>query len=176
MVSNIVSSIIIGIISGIISAAVFHCILRRTTPKIKISKQIEKREINGEVKYHIKVVNLRKRFAVNVMPFLDLVHSENGPDGTILCLKALEIHADDIPYIDPYSRRDSDAKYAVRVEITDSLEKIWENDRSQHLQLKIFCIDEFSGSGKLFQQTYYQRKCIINGRFETGKSLNIVPM
>lgn len=89
MIVDTINSVITGVISGIVSAAIFHIILKRTTPKIKISDQIEKRIDNGKVKYHIKVVNLRKRYVVNVTPYLDIAHLENAPGGRILRLKTL---------------------------------------------------------------------------------------
>ena len=87
MITDILNTVVTGIIAGVVSSATFHVILKRTVPKIKISDKIEKRIVNGQAKYHIKIVNLRRRFVVNVAPYLDLAHSENGPDGTILRLK-----------------------------------------------------------------------------------------
>lgn len=166
--------IIIGVLSGIVSAFIFHLILKLTKPQIIISDKIEKRvDSNGNIVYHIKVVNLRKRFVVNVIPYLDLVHSEKGPGGIILRLKALNIDVKSIPYIDPYDRRDSYCKYAVRVEIKESLETVWANDTTQSLRLLIYCVDEFSGAGKFFEKNYYQRNCIKEGKFVIGKSVEV---
>ena len=154
----------------------FHSILKLTKPKIIISDQIAKRiGDDGKAIYHIKVVNLRKKFVVNVMPYLDLAHSENGPGGTILRLKALNVDARKIPFIDPYDHRDTDSKYAVRFEIHENLDEVWQNDTTQFLRLLIFCVDEFSGSGKFFEKKYYQRSCIVSGKFKTGKSVEVIP-
>lgn len=174
MITDILNTVVTGIIAGVVSSATFHVILKRTVPKIKISDKIEKRIVNGQAKYHIKIVNLRRRFVVNVAPYLDLAHSENGPDGTILRLKKLDIHSEDVPYIDPYKRQDTECKYAVRVELTEQLESIWTDDQTQFLQVQIYCADEFSGSGKLFSQKYFSHNCIVEGKFKTGKSLDIV--
>ena len=133
---------------------------------------IEKRVVNGKPVYHIKIVNLRRRFVVNVVPYLDLVHSENGPDGTILRFRKMDIYSEDVPYIDPYKRQDTECKYAVRVEIPKQLESIWIDDKVQSLQLQIYCTDEFSGSGKLFSQKYYNHSCIVEGKFRTGKCIS----
>lgn len=174
---DVIVSVLIGIISGIVSAIIFHFILKRTTPKIIISGNIEKRKIKDTEKYcyHIKVVNLRKRYAINVVPYLDFQHTENGPDGTILRLKALPVHAEHIPYIAPYSKKDSNCEYAVRFEITDEVENEWAGDNTKSLCLQIFCADEFSGTGKFFKQVYYGPDCIVQGRFRTGKCLEIIP-
>lgn len=180
MIVDAINSVVIGIISGIVSAAIFHIFLKSTIPKIIISNQIEKRkvkvELDGKVEYlyqyHIKVVNLTRRYVVSVTPYLFMEHRENGPDGNILRQKILNIYKDDIPYIDPYNKHDIESKYAVRIEIAEPLEDIWENS-GQSLQLQIYCVDEFSGSGKFFQQTYYQKSCIVEGKFKTGKSLEI---
>ncbi len=169
-----IGPVIVGIVSGVISAILFHCILKRTSPKLKISDKIEKRKINNKILYHIKVVNLRRRFAVNVTPFLELVHSENGPDGPILRYMPIKVYAEDIPYIDPYKRKDKESKYAVRFEITNDLEQIWADDTMHYLHLRIYCNDAFSGSGKFFDITYHKRNCIVKGAFKTGKSVEIV--
>ena len=170
-----ISPVIVGTVSGVISAILFHCILKRTSPKLKISDKIEKHETDNNILYHIKVVNLRRRFAINVTPFLELVHSENGPDGSVLKSMPIKVYAEDIPYIDPYNRKDKDSKYAVRFEITNDLENIWADDTRQYLQLRIYCNDAFSGSGKFFDIIYYKRTCIVKGAFKTGKSMEIVP-
>ena len=174
MTTGIIESIIIGIVSGLVSAAMFHCILRRSAPKIIISDKIEKREVGGKVEYHIKVVNLKMRFVVNIKPYLVLVHSKNGPNGPILRTTQLHVYEEDLPYIDPFNTKDTDSKYAVRFRITENLERDWQNKESQHLEIRIYCTDEFSGSGKLFVQSYYSPVCIVAGSFKTGKSVEIV--
>ena len=174
--SNFLLPIIIGIISGIVSTALFHCLLKFTKPNIIISDCIEKRIVDQKPVYHIKVVNLRKRNAVGIKLYLYLVHAENGHDGTILRYEQMEIHDGGIPYIDPYDKKDSTSKYAIRLELPNQLLDIWKDDRIQYLRFGIYCVDEFTGSEKFFSQEYRQHSKIIEGKFKTGKSLEIVPV
>lgn len=174
MWKNILQPIIIGTISGILSAFLFHCILKWSMPKILISPSIEKREVDGVTKYHIKIVNVKRRFVVNIIPYLEIAHSSNGRDGPLLRVKVLPASADMIPYIDPYSKHDKDHKYAVRYELPDNLLELWNDDSTKYLMFKIFCTDAFSASGKLFCMEYRQHSCIVNGQFRTGKSMDIV--
>lgn len=174
MTIGIIESAIVGIVSGLVSAIIFHCILKKSSPKIIISDEIEKREVNGKSEYRIKVVNLQKHFAVNVKPYLVLVHSQNGVNGLILRTKQLKVYEEDLPYIDPFNKKDADCKYAVRFRVTENLEVDWNNTVAQHLEIRIYCVDEFSGAGKLFVKNYYSPSCIVKGNFKTGKSLEIV--
>lgn len=175
MLERFFESAIIGIISGLFSAFLFHCIKKLSMPKVHISPVIEKREVDGIMKYHIKIVNVRRRFVVNVEPYLELVHQSNGSDGPVLRVKVLPTSAEMIPYIDPYRKQDSDKKYAVRYELPNDLLELWNDDSNKYLMFKIFCTDAFSGSGKLFCKEYRQHSCIIAGQFKTGKSMDITP-
>lgn len=169
------AAIVTGIISGIVSAAIFHCLLQQNVPEIKISDKISKRDVNGKTEYRIKVVNLKKRYVTNIRPYLELVHQEYTSTGIVARTKILPIYADDIPYIDPYDENDTVYKYAVRCELTDTLEADW-NDNLKYLQVKIFCEDAFSGAGKLFCQTYQNpNTCIVPGKFKAGMSMEIEP-
>lgn len=175
MLEQFLQSAIIGVMSGVLSAFLFHCILKLSAPKILISSVIEKREVEGVIKYHIKIVNVKRRFLVNIIPYLEVAHHSNGGDGPVLRVKVLPTSAEMIPYIDPYCRRDSDKKYAVRYELPDNLLELWNDDSAGYLMFKIYCTDAFSGSGKLFCMEYRQHSCIVAGKFKTGKAVDIIP-
>ena len=168
-----VESLLLGILSGIIASLLFHLLLKKDTPKIKISDTIAMRSDEEHTEYRIKVVNLRKRYVSHVSVFLFLDNMENGPDGRILREKPLVVYSEDIPFIDPKRRKDLDCKYAVRFRVDDNLLSKWEDKKHQYLLLRLYCIDEKSGSGKMFEKEYRSPNCIIEGSFETGASMAI---
>lgn len=170
-------SIVIGIITGIASAAIFHLLLRSFKPKIKISNKISRRTVtvNGieSPEYRIKIVNCRRRSIVNVKTYVDIVHEENGVDGIVQKFKKLPSFDSDLPYIDPYKNNDAACPYAVRVKLPSCLMEEWKNPNTARLEVHIFCMDAFSGSGAMFSQTFYGTNAIVDGQFKTGKSLDI---
>lgn len=175
MLEHFLQPTIIGVVSGILSAFLFHCILKLSVPKILISPAIEKREVAGVMKYHIKIVNVKRGFLVNIIPYLEVAHHSNGGDGPVLRVRVLPTSTEMIPYIDPYCKRDPEKKYAVRYELPDDLLELWNDDSEGYLMFKVYCTDAFSGSGKLFCMEYRQHSCVVAGKFKTGKSVDIIP-
>ncbi len=174
--TSFISSLIGGIVAGVISAGLFHVILKHSVPDIKISENIEKRtDSNGKITYHIKVVNLKKRFVVNVKPYLYLEHEEGSVDGKKLRSKILTIYDKTVPFLYPLDEKDDYKKYATRVELTEDLEKEWHNDNKYHLVVQLYGEDAFSGAGKMFTVNYYKMSTsIIEGEFKVGTSTEIV--
>ncbi len=166
--------ILVGVVSGVISAAVFHVIMKYTVPSISISDEIEERQGKNGKEYRIKIVNNRKRYVNNVKIYADLVHYENGPNGTVVRIGEVKVHNEDIPYIDPYDEKDVYCKYAVRCRFADDVLDMWKGDKQKHLQVRVFCTDEFSGAGKVFSKEYRQSSCVVSGSFKTGTSMEIV--
>lgn len=178
MIHSVIIGVVTGVLSGLCASLLFHLLLKHTTPKLEIAREIERRFIEGSAKpeFRIKIVNKRKRYATDFSLFLSLVHEENGPDGIIVRMRQLDICEDQIPYIEPYERKDKNGKYAVRVQIPINLDEEWLDDRIERRELTMFCRDAFSGSGKFFTRNYYSKADIITGRYNTGKRIDVKPL
>lgn len=172
---KILYSTLIGVISGIIASIAFHFITYLSKPKIRISEQISKKKINGVYEYRFKIVNMSKYYVKNVKVFLEIIKRDNGDGGVILSSKPIHVIRKDVTFIEPHSKNDKDASYAVRYRIDGDLENLWAEDEQSYLRLRFYCENEFNGTGKLFTQNYSKKATTIKeGDFKFGDSCEIV--
>lgn len=170
MLVNILSSIVSGIISGIIASVVLNHYYWNITPKLLVSDYISK---NNKEEYRIKIINKSKFYITNIFIQVQLITVTNGDGGNILNAINLDIPYKKLQIIDPYDKTSQNAPYAVRFVLPKNLEEIWKDDEHTYLKLIIYCSNEHNNASKLYEHIYYKKKCIKDGNFKYGDSLEI---
>ena len=168
---NLLSGLFSGIISGIVASIILNNYYWNQKPKLLISDKIAK---NSKNEYRIKIVNKSRFYVTNVFVQVQLVTITLGNGGNILNATNIEIPKPIIQIINPYSKKDTDAPYAIRLAVSKDLEEIWKDDAHTYLKLIIYCSNEHNNASKLYEKIYYKKEnCIKFGEFEFGKSINI---
>lgn len=117
---------------------------------------------------------MSKSYAKNVRIQLERVTDVIGDGGSISHVLPIHLAREDVDFIDAYSRKDTNADYAVRFVIMGDLDEIWEEDQYSYLRLRVYCENESNGAGKVFVQNYKKKnKSIQEGTYKVGKSCEI---
>ncbi len=169
---NVITSVSEGIIVGIISSFVFRIINHFRKPKVMIADYVAKFDVNGKTQYQIKVVNLKRSYIKNMKIYAMLATNYMEGNKTIVKTVPLKISQPDISFIDPYREKDNAAKYAIRLFLPDDLETLWDRTTPTYLNVKIYCENENSNVGAVFEKTI-SHDSIKLGRFAFGKSVQI---
>ncbi len=172
--NEVLVSVGVGLVAGVVSSMASHLLLSLTKPRIKLSDKISKKVTQEGIEYRVKVVNLSRHYAKNVKVILELVTRQVGMGGQILKVEPIPLARPDVNFIEPYNKKDRDALYAVRFQISSPLENVWQDDENTFLLLTLYCESEFNGAGKVFSQEYaFRRNSIKEGDFRFGKSCEI---
>ncbi len=169
------ANVAIGIIAGVVSSFITHILMRFSKPKIKIAEQIAKSKTANGWEYRFKIVNLSRAYAKNVRIQFEMVTDIIGNGGTISKVYPIRLMRENIDFIEAYSKKDTNANYAVRFALKDNLDDIWTDDNYSYLRLKFYCENESTGVGKVFVQKFQKKnKSIRVGKYMFGKSCEIV--
>lgn len=173
---SIIIGLISGLFSGVLSSIIAQLILKTQKPRLNISDSIAKKAAEEGYEYRIKVVNRTHHYVKNMIIYAQLITNINSVDGTLLKVQPISLVHKDITFIEPYNKSDDSALYAIRLRLTDNLEKLWNEDDHTYLELKIYCENESNGSGKVFKKVYNKKSiAIIEGEFKTKRSMEIAP-
>lgn len=158
--------LIIGIIAGVVSTACFSFLLLIVKPRIKVAKEICKSEKTPNF-YQIKVVN--KSFFPLINLSYSLHYFEDSGDGI---KRVTEIKPKFTPfqYISAFHFKEFDQDYAIRIGY-EGLDK-YSLDNGV-FEFSIIASHPFSNTVKLVKVDYRKDK-LIEGRYETGKSLRVI--
>ncbi len=168
------TQIIVGILSSILAAGLFLYLLSKLRPEIEISEHIAKSEQEGKTKYSIKILNKSKRDAINLRIEADLLSAVIVPNGSILTSQALVLKKPVLMVLPKNDKRDTDANYAFRLVIDEPIDKLWQDESTQFIRVKIFAQDEMSNFGKVFEREYRtKRNSIKEGQFKFGDTLEV---
>lgn len=170
-------SIAIGISSGIASSALFLAALTLIRPRLALSKCITREQLkDGSLYYQIKVVN-HTRFPL-ARAQAELLHGhrtilQNDYGGSpLLQTRPILLKRSYLLRLARYDRRDWEANYAFRFVAYDIEDH---TDPSDRFLFRIYAEHTITGVGSIFEHTY-TLKSIVDGDFEGGDSLNIVPV
>lgn len=169
----LIGRIVEGIIVGIVSSFIFQIINRTRKPKILIADKISKTTVNNKVEYRIKIVNLKRHYIKNMKIYVMLADKHISANHTVVKTIPLKISQADILFIDPYDKNDREGKYAIRIGIQDNLEKMWTDETHMYLNIKVYCENEKSSSGAVYEKSI-SKDCIQEGIFDFGKSTKII--
>ena len=164
-------SVLIGILSGFIASIVFFAVMLIIKPRANVSSQICKRiskDSNKSV-YQIKIVNLTRATLSNLRYCLQY-NIDNG-DGTSNVTE-IKPSKSCLFYIDKYRRRDKDAKYAVRISFNIDESEHELKDRAYYI-FTLYAQHGLSNTATC-KREIYKSGSIIEGIFETGKSIKIL--
>lgn len=168
---DILCSIISGVVSGIIASVILNQYYWNKKPKLLLSDYIAK---NSNNEYRLKIINKSKFYVTNIFIQVQLVTVTNGNGGSILNVQNLDIPYKMLHVINPYKKDDLNCNYAVRFAISKNLEEIWKDDQHTYLKLIIHCSNEHNNASKLYEKIYYKKsKCIKNGEFKAGDSIEV---
>lgn len=173
MLNSFLIGIISGVISGIIASFVVQLIIYLSKPNIIISDNIAKQNGPNGPEYRIKIVNKSKAYAKDLSVQVNIMSRENAINGNLLSAKPLPLVRKDISYIEPFDKKDEDTKYAIRVRINSDLENVWKDDKTNYVEIKVFCTNELTSAGKVFSKEYKKKVLIKEGEFEAGQSMDI---
>jgi hypothetical protein len=119
-----------------------------------------------------KIINNGKRNIVNIRSELLLVSAQNVNGGAILTTEVLK--EDSAFILARYDKKDKDAKYARRFTFRKNLHEIWKHEENQFLIFRIYCHDEISGFGKVFEQEFHLKNSnLVKGVFDYGSNMDI---
>lgn len=173
MATSFLIGTISGVLSGIIASFIVQLVVYLSKPSIIISDNIAKQNGPDGPEYRIKIVNKSKFYAKDLSLQVNIINRENIVNGNLLSAKPLSLVRKDISYIEPFDKKDEDTKYAIRVRINADLEETWKNDRTDYVEIKVFCTNELTGAGKVFSKEYKRKVLIKEGEFEAGTSMSI---
>lgn len=170
-------SIAIGISSGIASSALFLAALTLIRPRLALSKCITREKLkDGSLYYQIKVVNHTRFPLARVQAELlhghrTILHNDYG-GSPLLQTRPILLKRSYLLRLARYDRRDWEANYAFRFVAYDIEDH---TDPSDRFLFRIYAEHTITGAGSIFEHTY-TLKSIVDGDFEGGDSLNIVPV
>lgn len=165
-----------GVLSSILAAGLFLYILSRLKPKISISDVISKNKTKeNDTEYKIKIINHGKRDAINLKMEVSLMINKNVFGGVVYNSQQLTLKKSEWFILPSYKANDKEARYALRITILEDLEKIWSDDSTQYLRIKVFAQDEMSNFGKVFEKEYRTiRNSIKEGSFAFGDTMKVL--
>lgn len=164
------NALIIGVISGIVSSIIIYLLVFQVKPKIKIGDKIARViDDEGNVIYRLKIVN-KTRFAIFNLSY-SLNYCERQSDGII---NFCEINPSKtaIFYISPFSRKDKDDKYPVRITYVIDENK-YPLDENSYLSFTIVATHSFSNTST-YKEINFHKGDIVDGVFETGDSIKVL--
>jgi len=170
-------SIAIGISSGIASSALFLAALTLIRPRLALSKCITREKLKDDsLYYQIKVVNHTRFPLARVQAELlhghrTILHNDYG-GSPLLQTRPILLKRSYLLRLARYDRRDWEANYAFRFVAYDIEDH---TDPSDRFLFRIYAEHTITGVGSIFEHTY-TLKSIVDGDFEGGDSLNIVPV
>lgn len=166
--TNVVSAIIPGIISGIIASLMFALFLLLIKPKVKIASKMAMVCHDSGMTLRIKIVNQTRSMLTNVR--YTLYYSRVLDDGLS---RMIEIPPRKSPmmYIDKYSKKDKEAKYAVRLsyDVSFNLQDIEPNQKF----FFVLMADHVFSNTTVCLNREYNTSDIMEGIYEIGPSTRI---
>lgn len=164
-------SVLSGIISGIVASIIINIYLRNKKPKIEISDNIAR---NPENEYRIKIINKSHFYVTNMIIQARLISLSTGNGGNIYSSKVIDVKQSLIYLIDPYSKDDKNAPYAIRIGISKKLDQYWTDDSNTYLKVIVYCSNEWNTASKVYTKEYYKKnQAIKDGDFDCGRSMRV---
>ena len=167
-------AIIIGVLASFVASFMFLLFLKRVKLKMVISDQIGKgKDSAGKQRYMIKVINKTPRSIIDIEASLSLVKPLRVPYGTVREFKNIQLKISRLMELSEFNLKDEWASYEHRFATYENIEDLWKED-DEFLHFRIHATDSYSGFSRVFTKDYHtKRKCIKEGHFEFGNSLEI---
>lgn len=169
-------SAVIGVLASVVASAIFWVLLFQLRPKIEISPEISRsRNSDGSIGFRVKLINRSRRSAIDLQAtvFLDTLRKHRT--GDVHMLRPLPVKATPGFFFHGYDKKDTDARWARRLLITENLDTTWVDEQKSSILVRLFARDGRSGAVRQFEQTYRLKSVIKDGDFEWGDSFDIAP-
>jgi hypothetical protein len=148
---NYILAVIIGVLASVIASTIFFLFLSRLKPKIVISDQIAKKDLNGRIAYRIKTINKTRSELLNIKARLDLVTPKADIGGMTRTIKKVPLKASEIMTMNKFNLKDKEVRYVFRFTTYEDIESFLQDDFS-YLRFRIYAVHSFSGFGALIQE------------------------
>lgn len=176
-------NLLTGVVSGFIASIIFFTVLATMRPRLAISECISRTQADQNdppFRYRIKIVNRSRRTCVDVEISAFVVRQRKVPNGsasgTVDVARRINLRRDHRSVIPGYSRGDDRALYAQRVRFDEEAVRVLEHpDQQYELLVRVTARDGVSGWPRVFERRYALANAIVNGTFEYGRSLQVVP-
>lgn len=167
---NFVNTVITSIFSGLITSIIVFVYWQMKKPNLSISKEIAK---NKKGEYRIKIVNNSNFYVTDIQFQLQFRKITNGGESPVYKAFYVELPYQQLLQISPYSKKDKEGNYAIRVVLPMNFEEYWDNDETTMAVFIIKCSNEYNTASKVFTQEYRKKACIKSGEFACLKSMEI---
>lgn len=165
-----IPSIITGVISGIIASITFFVMLLLIRPNVKVSDSISRRKLDDEkAELKIKIVNKSMAMLSNVQ--YTLYYCKEGKDG-IHAIEEISPRKKPLTSISKYTLNKNNTDYAIRITYDVDMGK-YALDDSSKLIFVFVCNHSISNTTTSIQKEY-RKENIIDGIFETDKSMKVI--
>jgi hypothetical protein len=142
-------SVVTGVASSLVASSLFLFVLYKLRPKLEISPVIANQSKTDEPMFGIKVIN-KTGFALTNLEFqLTMITPKAVPNGVVLTNTLIPLTKDRIFEIGPYSKKDKDAHYALRIGAPTDIFAHCTNE-SHYLYLTVSAQHSLSGFSKVF--------------------------
>lgn len=169
-----VDLLISSVITSVLSSLIIFTLLLLFRPRIRISRQIAK-HIHGQRGTTVYTFKIHNRSIIKLIDLrVEAMLVTNQPYNGSCILKVQELNFTRSNFIRLYgfSPFDNEAKYACRLSVVDDLGQLWTN-HSQHIEFIVSARHPWSGLNRWFIRKYYLPDAIVEGEFETKRSMAI---
>jgi hypothetical protein len=161
-----------SIATGFVSSLLVVVYLYRLKPNIEISPFIAEQKVGGNVTYGFKVINRTRYAVIDIKMELIVVTPTNVKGGTVKAAKAIPLLRDQFFDLGPFSKKDKEAHYALRVGCASDIRGLWTLD-AQDLRFSVIAKHALSGFSSVVSHTYHTKSDIKEGKHVAGNSLQV---
>jgi hypothetical protein len=165
-------TIVVGVLSSVAASVIFLVCLYQLRPKILFSNFIADQSDNGKKEFAFKILNDSRWSAVDLEIELSCITPITISNGTALAHEVLPLKKNSLFELPGYSKKDIDAKYALRFTTYVDLTSVCKS-QSEYLLVKIKARHAISGFTKVFTHKFSPKHVVKKGRHEFGKGLDI---
>lgn len=165
---------VVGIVSGVLAAALWLAIIYQIRPKIAVAPKI--RQAPGDKSCQIKVVNRRRRPAVNVKAQLTLYHSTKAGSDEFNTGRAIPLRKSTLLQLSGVDRTDRGAA-VFRFATNEDLKLLLEQNPGAWLAFRMMATHPVTNFGDVFGANYRDAtNDIVLGNFDREDSFKINPL
>lgn len=168
-----VESLVVGVAASLVASFVWVVLLRLLRPKVDIATLACFDPSDDKLK--IKVINRSRRAIVHIHVEVATVMHVSAAGGLVGMRHVIPLFSPEPLAIEGYRKGNDDQnayRFAVKIERKDLQDLIASN--SSNLRFSVYCEDELSGLGRLFQHAFHDASEIVCGSYAKGQDFNVV--
>ncbi len=169
-----------GAVGSLVASLIWLLGLRRLKPRLDLSPVVaeETRDLRGNerITYSIKMINRRKRAAVDLQFELVMIRPRRTRGGFVDTRTLLRVYGRPPLILPRYENKAGEHHNAYRLRTGAELRVLLQEDPNASIRLRVMARDEVSGIGKVFEAKYNEPASDIQrGKFARGQTFDIVP-